>query len=171
MSDGTASDSPSRLSGSETYSAFIKEQLEEQEARKLSLEQRGHSVITTSGTLVTLLLALATVVLGKEAAWSTAAEAFLYAALACFVIAAGTAILTNAPMFYYTVRPEVLRNAVRDKWQDPFSVAEQRVAATRANLLQTAKRLNDYKAYALIGAMGFEVLAVIFIAVSVGIAI
>lgn len=164
-------DPPSRPSGSETYSAFIKEQLEEEEARKLSLEQRAQWVITTSGTLVTLLLALGTVVLGKEAALSTTAKVFLYAALACFVLAAGTAILTNAPMLYYTVRPEALQDAVRDKWQDPFSVAEQRVAATRANLLQTAKRLNGYKVYALISAMGFEVLAVIFIAVSVGIAI
>ena len=44
--------------GRAIYSDYIKEQLDAQEARKISLEQRGLAVITTSGVLVTLLFGL-----------------------------------------------------------------------------------------------------------------
>ena len=44
--------------GRSIYADFIKEQLDAQEARKVSLEQRGLAVITTSGALVTLLFGL-----------------------------------------------------------------------------------------------------------------
>lgn len=41
------------------YGEFIKDELEVQDKRKASFEQRGLAVITTSGVLVTLLFALA----------------------------------------------------------------------------------------------------------------
>ena len=44
--------------GRAIYADYIKEQQEAQEARKVSLEQRGLAVITTSGALVTLLFGL-----------------------------------------------------------------------------------------------------------------
>ena len=44
--------------GRAVYGEYIKEQLNAQEARKNSLEQRGLAVITTSGALVTLLFGL-----------------------------------------------------------------------------------------------------------------
>ena len=44
-------------SGYTVYGEFVKDELEAQDKRKASFEQRGLAVITTSGTLVTLLLA------------------------------------------------------------------------------------------------------------------
>ncbi|HEX8117309.1 MAG TPA: hypothetical protein VF521_08555, partial [Pyrinomonadaceae bacterium] len=46
-------------SGYAAYGDFIKDELEAQDKRKASFEQRGLAVITTSGALVTLLFALA----------------------------------------------------------------------------------------------------------------
>jgi hypothetical protein len=43
----------------DAYTALIIEQLAEERSRKTSLEQRGISVITSSGALVTLLFGLA----------------------------------------------------------------------------------------------------------------
>src|SRR6266540_1704964 len=41
------------------YGDFVKDELDAQDKRKSSFEQRGLAVITTSGALVTLLFALA----------------------------------------------------------------------------------------------------------------
>src|SRR6266511_6262018 len=43
----------------EAYTEFVKELLENEEKRKTNMETRAVAVITASGTLVTLLLALA----------------------------------------------------------------------------------------------------------------
>ena len=46
-------------SGTEAYAALIERELDAQEARKASLEQRGLAVITTAGALTSLLFGLA----------------------------------------------------------------------------------------------------------------
>jgi hypothetical protein len=52
--------------GGPIYVELLKERLQEERAHKTSLEQRGLSVITSSGTLVTLLFALAAVVTASK---------------------------------------------------------------------------------------------------------
>lgn len=52
--------------GSSIYAAYVNEQLAAQDSRKTSIEQRGIAVITTSGTLVSLLFGLVAVLTAAD---------------------------------------------------------------------------------------------------------
>lgn len=55
----TAEPAPPVSQGTSVYSDFLAGELAAQDARKASFEQRGIAVVTTAGTLVTLLFGLA----------------------------------------------------------------------------------------------------------------
>ena len=76
--------------GSEVYADFIKSMLDAEDSRKSSLEQRGISIITTSGTLVTLLFGLTAAITGaKTFTFPAAARDWLTPAAIAFDVAAG----------------------------------------------------------------------------------
>jgi len=156
--------------GSSIYHAFVKDQLTEQEARKSSLEQRGLAVITTSGTLASLLLALAALVSASDdfELTSSSRELVVAASLA-FAAAALAALATNFPLLYASVRADQMSALMRDKWGDDQATAEQRVTATFIGLIATAKRLNRIKAWLLFAAMALEAVAVLLLAIAVGV--
>jgi uncharacterized membrane protein len=154
--------------GSSVYAAYIESQVRDQEALKGSIEQRGVAVITTCGTLVSLLFGLAAVLTGVEKyELPSAAEPWLYAALIAFVLAAITAIVTNLPLFYIGVRVEELRGAVKNRWSESPEDAKQRVAATQVKVLARAKKLNKVKGIFLMAAIVAEVFAVVFLALAI----
>jgi nitrate reductase NapE component len=156
--------------GRDVYADYIKEQLEAQEARKLSLEQRGLAVITTSGALVTLLFGLTALSVRRASTFviPDTAAALLIVALVFFVLAALCAIVTNLPRSHEAVTVAALRKAVKERWSDSEAVALQMVALTRLRTLASAKQNNDAKGVALVIAMGFEILAVALVGAAVG---
>lgn len=156
--------------GRAIYADYIKEQLEAQEARKVSLEQRGLAVITTSGVLVTLLFGLTALTVRRESTFAIPdpAAALLIAALVFFVLAALCAIITNLPRPYEGVTVAALRQAVRERWADSEALASEMVALTRLKMLASAKKNNDVKGRALAFAMGCEILAVALVGAAVG---
>lgn len=152
------------------YADYIKEQLDAQEARKVSLEQRGLAVITTSGVLVTLLFGLTALSVRRESTFviPDTAAALLIAALVFFVLAALSAIVTNLPRSYEGVTVDALRQVVRERWEDSEAVASKEIALTRLKVLASAKKNNDAKGLALVSAMGCEILAVALVGAAVG---
>lgn len=151
--------------GSTVYASYIGEQLAEQDTRKQSIEQRGVAVITTSGTLVSLLFGLGAVLTGvDEYELPHGAEPWLYASMIAFVLAAVGGIVTNLPLLYIGVSPDDLKDAVENLWDDAPNIAEQRIAATQVKVLAKARTLNDLKGYFLLAAVGAEVVAVAFLA-------
>jgi hypothetical protein len=154
--------------GSSVYTAYVKEQIESQDARKSSIEQRGLAVISTSGTLVSLLFGLVAVLTGAEDyKLPGGAEPWIYAALVAFVLAAVTGILCNLPLFYRGVKAGKLGEALKAQWQDEAGKAEREVTVTNIDVLTQATRLNSIKGIILIVAISLEVLAVAFLAVAV----
>lgn len=156
------------MNGSSVYLAFIKDQLAAQEARKTSLEQRGNAVIATSGTLASLLLAFAAlVVAADDSSLSSSARALVVGASCAFALAALASVGTNIPLLYAGVAADGLRGLVREKWGDDAATAEQRTAATLVNLLASAKRMNTIKGWVVFAAMSVESLAVLLLAIAV----
>jgi hypothetical protein len=154
--------------GSAIYAQYIKDQLTEEDARKESIEKRGLAVITTSGTIVSLLFGLVAVLTGaKEFKLPAGAEPWLGAALIAFVIATFAGLLTNMPLLYLGVKAKELKLAVADLWDDEPKVAEKRIAATHVKVLTRAKSLNAAKGWILVGAVTAELAAVIFLALAV----
>jgi hypothetical protein len=129
------------------------------------------TVITTSGTLVTLLFGLT--------AGLTAASGFklpggarlpLLLALIAFVIAAGFGIVTNMPLRYQEMTPQGLGKLVNARyWTAPPAVGELRVAQAQVAVLSAARTANDLKVSLLIAAISAELLAVAFLAWAVAV--
>jgi hypothetical protein len=159
--------------GSEVYGGYVKEELDRQLARKASFEQRGLSVITTSGTLVTLLFGLAALSTKKAATFALpgTSKVFLVIALCFFVIAIAAALATNIPWVYKNVTPPGLRVMLRDHWPDSPSVARKKVAYTKVDVLDSARTVNGVKAWILFGAIASELVALVFVAIAVAIVI
>src|SRR4051794_38201016 len=102
---------PPGITGFGVYGEFIKDELDVQDKRKASFEQRGLAVITTSGTLVTLLFALAALSTKEADTFSLphGAKVWLLIALGFFFVSALFALLTNAPLVYQAVTAEKIR--------------------------------------------------------------
>lgn len=118
--------------GFRLYANYISEQLANQEARKKSLEDRGSSVITTSGALATILLGLTSFAAGKTSLEITGdARRAVILALILFVVAALLALATNVPLFYRKPRDEKLRLLIENRWHDSESAAAEAISRNR----------------------------------------
>jgi nitrate reductase NapE component len=159
--------------GRTLYAAYIRDQLVVQEARKSSLEQRGLAVITTSGALVTLLFGLTALTTERAATFDIPglAATFLTVAIAFFVLAALSALLTNLPRSYQGVTVDALREAVKNRWDDTEAEASRMVALTQLKVLASAKAVNTQKGYFLVAGMVFEIVAVALVGVAMGIVV
>lgn len=150
------------------YASYYETLVKSQDDRKTSLEQRGLAVITTSGTLATLLFGL--VALSSKSdnfRLPVQANGPLAIALTAFVCAALVALVTNAPLRYENVRISDPQKELWDHWDKGKDYALERITATRLNVFRQAQKLNDFKAWLLIVALLFEVVAVVSVALAV----
>lgn len=158
--------------GRGVYAEYIREQLEAQEARKASLEQRGLAIVGTGGGLVTLLFGLTALTLERDVVTlPTGSPVLLVAALFLFVAAGLAALVTNIPMSYEGVTTEALRGAVANRWDDTSAEAVRMTSPTRITVLESAKRKNNVKAVALFAGMVLEIAAVALVGAALAIAL
>lgn len=161
-------ESDDSLSGIEAYGNFIKDELEAQDKRKTSFEQRGLAVITTSGTLVTVLFALAALSTRSDTFVLTgAARDWLVRSLLFFVLAAVAAVITNIPVKYEAVTAEGIRKRLGEKPIRNADAAASDIALTRLNALENAKKKNGFKGWILVAGMVLEVVAVGCVAIAI----
>jgi hypothetical protein len=147
------------------YRQLIADQLTEERSRKSSLEARGVAVITTSGTLATLLFAL-TAGLTAAARFRLPADARLplLLALVAFVVAGMCGLVTNLPLIYREPTSQGLAKLVDARyWTADATVGELRVAEAQVTALSAARMANNFKMRLLIGAAGAELLAITFL--------
>ena len=153
------------------YEQLIVDQLIEERSRKSSLEARGVTVITTSGTLATLLFAL-TAGLTTTGTFKLpgAARLPLLLTLVAFVGAAILGIITNIPLRYQEPTPQGLAKLVDAKyWTGSWTVGQLRVASAQVSCIAAARSANGLKVKLLLGAITFELSAVICLAWAVGV--
>ena len=157
------SDEDSPIAG-RAYAELISEQLQEERARKASLEQRGLAVISTSGVIVSLVFAV-TAGLLDNAVLPPVGKLFVVAALAFFIGACVMGIATNIPRTYREVEPEGLKQLLeRERWQSTLEVGRRRSAEARVGIYQSARSVTNTKARFLLLAIALEVSAVVFLA-------
>jgi hypothetical protein len=154
------------------YGPLLADALDAEMAQKASIEQRGLAVITTSGVLVSLLVALSALLLGKDYNFLDAGtKTLLILAVAAFVAAAGLGLATNAPRRYWGLSEEDLeRISAPDSWLGDADEAALVVAQQRAAELGHAKRANERKARLLLTALGVEVIGVGLVAAALVVA-
>jgi hypothetical protein len=138
---------------------LITKELEAQRAITASLQSRGLAVISSSGTLVTLLFGLSAV--------ATTAEHFklpgpakppLYAAAVLLVAAAVAGIVTNAPRNVRATALARLRPLVESPyWEYPVGPAQQEVARTQLAAAEAVRAGNQVRARWLLAAIILEI--------------
>jgi hypothetical protein len=154
--------------GYEVYAEFIEKLVDAESARRTTLEQKAGAVITTSGTLVTLLFGLVAVLTTKQSfKLPSAAQGWLVGAAFLFAFAAVIALLIGVPRPYGEA--DLTIDELAGMWSDPISDARAAVAGLRLQALETGRLRNTAKARMLITAMGIEVVAVIALAIAVAI--
>jgi hypothetical protein len=156
------------LRAGDVYGPLMVTMLSDQAARKTSIEQRAVAVITTSGVLVTLLVGLSGLLLGKNAELRVhaAPRAVLIAAVVVFVAAAVLALITTTPRAYHNFTMKDVDRMARE-WDFSEAEARQNVFDAQKDNLKRAVELNDMKALLLQIATGAEVGAVSLVAVGV----
>jgi hypothetical protein len=156
----------------DVYGPLLTEKLIAEMGHKASIEQRGLAVITTSGVLVSLLVALSALALGKEPTQflSGATRGLMIGAVVLFVIAAGLGLVVNRPGRYWGLAPEALDRIIAqwngDEDEAAFVVGQQRVEELRSSMVA-----NDRKAKALQRAIVAEVMGVALVAAAVVVAL
>jgi len=144
------------------YTALVITRLAEEDKRGSSLQARGVAVVTTSGTLVTLLVALTQFrVGGKVLPNLPTASRWLFAiSITAFVAAAFGGLMANFPRALVRPRLSNLVDLIKSEWSAPATTAEKPVALARARQLQELETANDHVARAVFAGLIAEVLAV-----------
>jgi hypothetical protein len=149
------------------YAAYIKSLFDYEQNRKTVLEAKASAVVTTSGTLVTLLFGLVAVVTGaKSFTLPVIAHAWLIGAVALFVIAVALAVTTaNIPVPYGQATFDA--KELQQAWKESASAARSNVAAAQLQQIDIARQKNDIKAKLVRWAAVGELLALLMLAVAV----
>lgn len=148
------------------YAETAQKLLDEEDQRKTSIEQKGAAVLTTSGVLVTLLFAFASLA-HPQLNVSGVPLYFLGAALVMFVVAAILGVLSTWLLHYPILPAETVRDLVLNWWDKPYEPAQRRLAEAKANILARARVQNTLKGRALVGAQSAQILAVLLAGVAV----
>lgn len=142
---------------SDRYWELVKEQLTEERARKSSLEQRGVAVITSAGTLVTLLLGLSALATkAPNYLLPEPASLLLSVAAGLFVAAALAGIATNWAFNYTEVTPKGLRGLQAENWAGDDAQAAKDVAKAWTDIIEDARTNNATKGWLLRSGMILE---------------
>jgi hypothetical protein len=150
---------------------LIEDQLLQARTLKDSLESRASVVIASSGTLVTLLLALVTLVGRPAKNYLPLASRFLIVlAIAGFLAAAAFAILVVRPREYAVVDENSLRDlANSDAYSAPAAEGEPRIALALIGLIEKTRHGNMRKAHFLMISVIAEMIAVVVLGLAIGV--
>jgi hypothetical protein len=155
----------------EVYEKLAGTLLAVEQDRRKRVEGRGATILTTSTTMLTLIFGLTVIVTGREytfkshyAVWS------LTLALAAFVVSAVIAIFVQTYGFKYGVlSTATLESLVKNvNWYRTEDDARRMWVHSQVQTIKTLRQSNKRKADLVIWSLGFEVLAIALLALSVG---
>lgn len=156
------------MTNAASLTTLVRAELTNEFARKASLEQRGLAVITSSGTLVTLLFAIGAVAGGGPLADNASTRNALLAALFGFIAAAISGIVVNWPWHTEAIpvdAPDGLRDLIKPAtFFSEDQEVDRRIAEVQVRQIVGLRRVNGWKAFALLAGLSLEVLAVLGVA-------
>jgi len=160
-----------------SYGRTIKDQLDEERARKSSLEARGIGIVTSSGALATLLFGLVTFTRGTnpQLHWDVGplAKGALLVSVVLFATAALLGLAANFPGDYKELKVAKLRERVTSQqWADANVVeAARRDAEANVGTIDAARGINGKKARAIRWGIAAEAGAATAVALAVALEI
>jgi hypothetical protein len=166
---------PTEATAAASVTALVRAELAAEQARKTSLEQRGLAVITSSGVLVTLLLAIGAASEGAPLAVTGPARISLIGALPAFIGAAISGILANWTWTVNAVPVHErwgLRNLVEPETFDgPHSTVDRPIVEAQVGQIARLREVNGRKAWALQLGLILEVFAILCVALVIALTV
>jgi hypothetical protein len=156
------------------YSKLLGDLVAQEAIRKASIEQRGLAVITTAGGLISLLVALSALLLGKNSTATLGWEArgLLIAAIVAFIVAASLGLAANTPRWYEGLNTSDLdRMVAQHSWLADKDEAALLIAEEHVRELKVGRKLNNRKAAYLQRAIITEVIGVGLVAAAIVVAL
>jgi hypothetical protein len=151
---------------SDIYADYIKSLADAETARKTSLEGRGVGVVTSSGTLITLLLALIAVITSaKNLSLPTPAHGYLAAAVILFAIAIGVGLAANLPFLYKEAEPDA--NSLSTAWAYTPEQAQAYLIGTRLEILSSFRHANAVKGWLVLAAGLVQLVAILMLVLAI----
>lgn len=141
---------------------LIAQEVERTQATTASLQSRGLAVISSAGTLVTLLFGLSALAVNVEDfALSTSTKVPLILAATLLVLAAVAGIATNAPRQKHAIGLDGLAPLLEDEaWTAEAKNALQATARTQLRIAKAAREANRTMARFLLGGIVLEIAGV-----------
>jgi hypothetical protein len=129
------------------FAAFVREQLEAERKRRETLDQRGFETAKTTGTLVTIVLGFAALILGVDyKPQSRLALLSLSLALALLIVSIGFAIAATRLLRYVVTDKCGLDEILENRWNLTEAKARSTAAKLSAITIDTLRTGNDSKA-------------------------
>jgi len=150
-----------------TYAAFIEAEMKAERERRAAYEARGQALVTTSGTLVTLLTGLVTVV--KTAAttrFPPSALVAVGATLLLFAAAAACGVVAGWNRRYTVAKASTLDKMVADHWTDDEVDARNHVARLLNATVETLRGSNSFKARWVTMGVAVQVAALVALGIA-----
>lgn len=164
----TSSDEPS--AAGRVYQGMVKDLLAAEYDRRAKMEARGSTIVTASASLATLVFGLTVVLTGKDHTFTNSfATLPLIAALVAFVISAvlGT-MAQNYPFGYWTISSKSLAQLTSSTfWNRPADYAVRDDISQQVKTISTMREANQKTARLVTISLGFQVIAIILLSVSV----
>ena len=150
------------------FAAFIKDELEAERKRREAHDQRGFEALKTTGTLVTLVLGFAAVVLGVDyRPQSRPAVIFLSLALLLLVGSIGFALSATQLLRYSVADKKGLDEILTKRWDSTEPTARSTVAQLSAETIAKLRTGNDQKADWLCVAHWLQLAGLVLLVVTV----
>jgi hypothetical protein len=142
------------------YAAFIASELNAENARRDSINSRAAAGLTGSVGLVTLVLAVFAVLIGKDFVLTGWAKTFLVIALMALLVAAVFAVAGGFPWRLRLTAPETLHAMLDSHSNDSEDTARDAVAFCNTTVIESLRSGTAIKVWFLLGAGICQIVAV-----------
>lgn len=128
------------------YPDFIASELKAELDRKTAMDSRATSLVTTSGSLVTILAAVGAFVSREPASpLPYPGPGLLVVTLSFFVLAALAGICGGWPLKHDAPDTEPMRAMLRERWSDSEELASKEVVLVRISMIERLRKVNKIK--------------------------
>jgi hypothetical protein len=157
------------------YAAFIEAELAAETDRRASVNTRAAAALTGAAGLVTLVLAVFAVLVGKDFVLSGHAKDYLFKALIALLLAAIAALLAGIPWTTSRPSPESLRSFLnvpgteeeqgerKQSWRNSEVTARNFTSQANVDAIEALRPGTTIKSFFLLIAALLQVVAVMFL--------
>lgn len=151
-----------------TYAAFIEAELKLEYERRTALDARGLAIVTSSSAVITLLLAVAGVFLGKDFKLAPTAKGAVIVSLFLFLIAALFGLLANRARLYELTHTDTLTEMTQGHWTDDEADARNVCCTRNVITLKSLRRGNNDKSDQVMVGFVMQLTAIAALAFALG---